>query len=91
MKNTIGCCIFCLGAGFVAGAMLTANNNNVRKWFSSSTQKINDAYSEIMQKVDSTLGGCTCGQSGHGQSEQKGSDSAEKKENESGKKSKKSN
>lgn len=88
MKNTIGCCIFCLGAGFVAGAVLTANNNNVRKWFSSSTQKINNACAEIMQKVDSSLGGCNCGQSNTSQSS---SASADKKEDESGKKSKKSN
>lgn len=63
MKKSLGCCAFCLGAGFVAGACLASNNAKVRNWFTSSTKKMAEFCEDMMKKVDSKIS-CTCSQSG---------------------------
>lgn len=56
MNNCISSHLFMLGAGFVAGAILVSNNSEIRKWFTSSTKKMAEAYEDMMRKVDEKLG-----------------------------------
>ena len=56
MNNCISSHLFMLGAGFVAGAILVSNNSDIRKWFTSSTKKMAEAYEDMMRKVDEKLG-----------------------------------
>lgn len=66
MKSSLGCCAFCLGAGFVAGACLASNNSKVRNWFTSTTKKMTEMCEDVMKKVDSKIS-CTCSQGDKGQ------------------------
>lgn len=68
MKSSLGCCAFCLGVGFVAGACLVSNNSEVRNWFKSTSKKLNEMYDDIMKKVDSKIS-CTCSLDGKGQTD----------------------
>ena len=61
MRCSLGCCAFCMGMGFVAGACLASNNSKVRNWFTSSTKKMTEFCEDIMKKVDSKIS-CTCSQ-----------------------------
>lgn len=54
MCRSIGCCIMVAGVGFVAGAMLASNNAEVRKWFTSTTKKLNDMYDDLVQKINTS-------------------------------------
>ncbi len=54
MCRSIGCCMVVVGVGFVAGAMLASNNAEVRKWFTSTTKKLNDMYDDLVQKINTS-------------------------------------
>lgn len=54
MCRSIGCCMVVAGVGFVAGAMLASNNAEVRKWFTSTTKKLNDMYDDLVQKINTS-------------------------------------
>ncbi len=60
MKCSTGCCLFCLGGGFVAGAMLASNNAKVRQWFTSTSKKLADMYEDITSKINSGVISCNC-------------------------------
>ncbi len=81
MCRSIGCCVMVAGVGFVAGAMLASNNAEVRKWFTSTSKKLNDMYDDLVQKINTSKASLTTENSQNAESVPSNSENQNPKKN----------
>lgn len=81
MCRSIGCCVMVAGVGFVAGVMLASNNAEVRKWFTSTSKKLNDMYDDLVQKINTSKASLTTENSQNAESVPSNSENQNPKKN----------